>query len=178
MNKKDAMEKLVKFKFWHPTAIIDDETEIGYDIKIWHNTHIMEGAKIGDNCVIGQNCFIAGTVGNGCKIQNNVSIFKGVVLEDDVFMGPSSITTNVLTPRAFISRKDEFLPTLIKKGASIGAGAIIICGITIGEYALIGAGSVVTKNVPDYALVYGNPARIQGRVYKDGEVFKPEVKCF
>ena len=154
----------------HETAIFELPVDIGENTKIWHNTHITSDAKIGNNCTIGQNCYIAGIVGNGCRIQNNVSIFKGVTLEDDVFMGPSSITTNVLTPRAFINRKNEFKPTLIKKGASIGAGAILLCGITIFEYAMIGAGSVVTKTVPDYALVYGNPARLKGAVVKEGYV--------
>ena len=160
----------------HKTAIIGCSAKIGENTTIWHNTHITSDAIIGSNCTIGQNCYIAGIVGNGCKIQNNVSIFKGVVLEDDVFMGPSSITTNVLTPRAFINRKNEFKPTLIKKGASIGAGAILLCGIKIGEYAMIGAGSVITKDVPDYALVYGNPARIYDKVDKNGEIVKIGIK--
>jgi len=147
---------------------IDKNAIVGENTKVWHNTHITSEAKVGDNCTIGQNCYIAGIVGNGCKIQNNVNIFKGVTLEDDVFMGPNCTTTNVLTPRAFINRKNEFKPTLIKKGASIGAGSVIICGNIIGEYALVGAKAVVTKDVPPYALMYGTPARVHGRVNKDG----------
>ena len=169
-NPKNSIFKSGIIFRWHPTACIDNGAKIGVNVKIWHNTHITSDAIIGNNCTIGQNCYIAGIVGHGCKIQNNVNIFKGVILEDDVFMGPGAITTNVKNPRAFISRKNEFKPTLIKKGASIGAGAIIICGNTIGEYAMIGAGSVVTKSVSDYALVYGNPAKVQGSVFKEDYV--------
>lgn len=154
------------------SVYVDSGTKIGDYTRIWHNSHIASDAQIGDNCVIGQNCYIAGVVGNRCRIQNNVSIFKGVCLEDDVFVGPNAVFTNILTPRAFVNRKDEFIPTLIKKGASIGAGAIIICGNTIGRYAMIGAGSVVTKNVSEYNLVCGNPARVRGTVYENGEVVK------
>lgn len=162
----------------HLTAIIDIGAKVGNRTKIWHWTHIEKGSRIGSFCTIGQCCYIAGVVGNYCHIQNNVSIFKGVTLEDDVFVGPGVITTNILTPRAFVNRKDEFKKTLIKKGASIGAGVTIICGITIGEYALVGAGSVVTKDIPDYALVYGNPARLSGRVLKNGEVFKYKTNIY
>ncbi len=157
--------------FIHPSAIVDKSVEIGEGTKIWHFTHIMPGAKIGKNCVIGQNVFIASgaVIGNNIKIQNNVSIYDGVILEDDVFCGPSMVFTNVYNPRSFISRRSEFRKTLVKKGATIGANATIICGNTIGEYAFIGAGSVVTKDVPDYALVYGNPGKIKGWVCQCAE---------
>lgn len=150
--------------FIHPTAIIDEPCEIGEGTKIWHFCHIMKGAKIGKNCVIGQNVFIGKGVkiGNNVKIQNNVSVYEGVILEDDVFCGPSMVFTNVLNPRSHIPRKHEFKQTIVKKGATIGANATIICGHTIGEYAFIGAGAVVTKDVPPYALVIGNPAKITG----------------
>src|SRR4030043_229976 len=152
--------------FVHPTAVVDEPVEIGEGTRIWHFSHIMSGAKIGKNCLIGQNVFIGSgaILGNNIKIQNNVSIYDKVVLEDDVFCGPSMVFTNVFNPRSFISRKKEFRETLVKKGAAIGANATIICGNTIGQYAFIGAASVVTKNVPDYALVYGNPGRVKGWV--------------
>ncbi len=155
----------------HPSSIIDPEVFIGNGTKIWHFCHIMSGSFIGNNCVIGQNVFIAPKVrlGNGCKVQNNVSLYTGVVCEDDVFIGPSAVFTNVINPRAAIERKEEFRPTLIKKGASIGANATLVCGHTIGQYALIGAGSVVTQEVADYALVAGNPARQIGWVSAAGE---------
>ena len=171
-------EKIVPntYRFFHKTVVIDRGAKIGDNVKIWHNTHITSDAQIGNNCTIGQNCYIAGIIGNGCHIQNNVSIFKGVFLEDDVFVGPSAVFTNVLTPRAFINRKNELRPTLIKKGASIGAGAVIICGNIIGRYALVGAGAVVTKDVPEYALAYGNPARVRGMVCENGEIVKMNIK--
>ncbi|NLK52730.1 MAG: N-acetyltransferase [Syntrophomonadaceae bacterium] len=157
--------------FVHESSYIDEPCEIGHGTKIWHFCHVMAGAKIGQNCTIGQNVVIAPGVilGKGVKVQNNVSIYTGVICEDDVFLGPSMVFTNVINPRAFIERKEEFQTTLIKKGASIGANATILCGNTIGSYAFIGAGSVVSKNIPDYALVYGNPARIQGWVCQCGE---------
>jgi UDP-2-acetamido-3-amino-2,3-dideoxy-glucuronate N-acetyltransferase len=150
--------------FAHPTAVIDEPCEIGEGTKIWHFSHIMSGAKIGKGCTIGQNVMIAPevSIGNNVKIQNNVSVFEGVIIEDDIFLGPSMVFTNVTNPRSFISRKDEFKKTVVKKGATIGANATIICGNTIGKYAFIGAGAVVTKDAPDYALVVGNPARIMG----------------
>lgn len=148
--------------FVHPTAVIDEGAIIGSGTKVWHFSHIMNGARIGKNCVVGQNVFIASGVeiGNNVKIQNNVSVYTGVIVEDDAFLGPSMVFTNVINPRAFIERKDEFRTTLVKKGASIGANATVICGTTIGSYALIGAGAVVTKDVPDHALVIGTPGRI------------------
>ena len=150
--------------FAHETAVIDVPCRIGKDTKIWHFSHIMSGAEIGDRCNIGQNVVISSGVkiGNNVKIQNNVSVYEGVTLEDDVFCGPSMVFTNVINPRSHISRKHEFKQTLVKKGASIGANATIICGNTIGRYAFIGAGAVVTKDVPDYALVLGNPGRVAG----------------
>ena len=146
--------------FAHPTAIIDDGCQIGTGTKIWHYSHLMTGCVIGDNCTIGQNVFIAAkvSVGNNVKVQNNVSVYEGVICEDDVFIGPSVVFTNVINPRSSITRKNEYKKTWVKRGASIGANATIICGNEIGEYAFIGAGAVVTKNVPAYALVMGNPA--------------------
>lgn len=153
-----------------PTAIIEKGAMVGDGTKIWHFSHIMDGAVIGENCNIGQNVVVSPQVilGNNVKVQNNVSIYTGVVCEDDVFLGPSCVFTNVINPRSFISRKEEFKSTLVKKGATIGANATIICGIIIGEYAMIGAGSVVTKDVPDYALIVGNPGKQIGWIDKAG----------
>ena len=153
----------------HETTIVDDGAIIGNNSKIWHFSHIMR-AQIGENCSIGQNVFIANNVsiGNGVKIQNNVSIYEGVVLEDDVFVGPSVVFTNVINPRSFIERKTEYKTTLIKKGATIGANATIVCGNTIGEYAFIGAGCVITKTVKPYALMKGNPAKQDGWMSEAG----------
>lgn len=150
------------------SCVIELGSVIGNYTKIWHFSHIMPSAVIGNNCIIGDYCFIAGVVGDGCKIQNNVSIFKGVILEDDVFVGPSAVFTNVLLPRAFIEQKQVFEPTHVHKGVAIGAGAVIVCGITIGHYAFIGAGAVVTRNILPYAMVYGNPAKMQGWICKKG----------
>ena len=152
--------------FVHESTYIDEPCEIGKDTKIWHFSHIMMNAKIGNRCNIGQNVVISPGViiGNNVKIQNNVSVYTGVICEDDVFLGPSCVFTNVINPRSFIERKEEYKKTIVKKGASIGANATIVCGYDIGKYAFIGAGAVVTKNVPDYALVVGNPARIIGYV--------------
>ena len=157
--------------FIHPTATIDPGAEIGEGTKIWHYTHVMSGAKIGRNCVLGQNVFVGRNVriGNGVKIQNNVSVYEGVELEDYVFCGPSCVFTNVKTPRsAFPRSRDEYIPTLVKRGATIGANATIICGVTVGEWAFVAAGAVVTKDVPPYALVAGVPARIIGWVCQCG----------
>ena len=144
----------------HPTAIIDPNCQIGDGTKIWHFSHLMPHCKIGKNCNLGQNVFVAEgvTIGDHVKVQNNVSIYAGVEVEDDVFLGPSMVFTNVLNPRSFIERKSEFKKTLVRKGATIGANATIVCGNSIGRYALVGAGAVVTKPVPDYALMVGNPA--------------------
>lgn len=156
--------------FAHPTAVIDEGCHIGDDTRIWHFTHIMPGAVIGHHCIIGQNVFIGSNVqlGNNVKVQNNVSLYEGVTCEDDVFLGPSMVFTNVINPRSAVSRKNEYRKTVVKKGASIGANATIICGIEIGEYAFVGAGAVVTKTVLPYALVIGNPARQTGWVSEYG----------
>jgi len=154
----------------HRTAIVDGPPDIGNETYIRHFCHIMSGCKIGSGCSIGQNGFIASgvTIGNNVKIQNNVSIYEGVEIEDDVFIGPSVVFTNVSNPRASVDKKDQYEKTVVKKGATIGANATIVCGITIGEYAFIGAGSVITKDVPPFAMVVGNPARAIGTVDKDG----------
>lgn len=156
--------------FVHESSYVDDGVEIGEGTKIWHFSHILSGAKIGRNCIIGQNvCVERGvTIGDGCKLQNNVSVYKGVTLEDRVFCGPSCVFTNVYNPRAFIERKHEFRPTLVKTGATIGANATIVCGGTIGKYALVAAGAVVKKDVPDYAIVAGVPAKQVGWACKCG----------
>lgn len=160
--------------FKHESSYVDEGAEIGEGTKIWHFCHVMSGAKIGKNCSLGQNVNVGGKaiIGDGVKIQNNVSVYDNVVLEDDVFCGPSCVFTNVINPRAFVERKHEYKQTVIKKGASIGANATIVCGVTVGEYALIGAGSVVTKDVPAYALVYGSPARVRGKVDKEGNILE------
>lgn len=148
----------------HPTAVIDEGCIIGNGTKIWHFSHIMPGCEIGENCNIGQNVVVSSNVklGKNVRVQNNVSIYEGVICEDDVFLGPSMVFTNVINPRSAVSRKHEYLPTLVRKGASIGANATIVCGNEIGEYAFIGAGAVVTKPVPAYALIVGNPGRQTG----------------
>jgi UDP-2-acetamido-3-amino-2,3-dideoxy-glucuronate N-acetyltransferase len=150
--------------FSHETAVIDEGCEIGAGTKIWHFSHIMPRCRIGENCNIGQNVVISAEVvlGKNVKVQNNVSIYTGVICEDDVFLGPSMVFTNVINPRSAINRKNEYAKTVVKKGASIGANATIVCGHDIGQFAFIGAGAVVTKNVPDYALVMGNPAKQTG----------------
>jgi UDP-2-acetamido-3-amino-2,3-dideoxy-glucuronate N-acetyltransferase len=165
--------------FRHPTAVVDDGAEIGLGTKIWHFAHILPGTKIGARCVVSQNVMIGPkvTVGNGCKIQNNVSLYEGVTLEDDVFCGPSMVFTNVLYPRAHVNRRDEFLPTLIRRGASIGANATIVCGNTVGQYAMVGAGAVVTRDVADFALVLGAPAVRIGWVSRSGDRLGSDLLC-
>jgi UDP-2-acetamido-3-amino-2,3-dideoxy-glucuronate N-acetyltransferase len=150
--------------FAHESCYIDDGCQIGEGTKIWHFSHVMPGARIGRRCNIGQNVVIAPDVivGDNVKIQNNVSVYTGVTLEDDVFCGPSMVFTNVINPRSEISRKDEYRPTLVRRGATLGANATIVCGHTIGHHAFVGAGTVVTRDVPDYALVVGNPGRVVG----------------
>ncbi len=156
--------------FIHETSYVDDDVVIGTGTKIWLFCHILTGSRIGDNCSFGQNCVVGprAVVGNNVRVQNNVSIYERVTIEDDVFLGPSVVFTNVINPRSFIPRKHEYLPTLLKRGCTIGANATIVCGVTIGEYALVGAGSVVTRDVPPYGLVYGNPAKLHGWVSRTG----------
>jgi UDP-2-acetamido-3-amino-2,3-dideoxy-glucuronate N-acetyltransferase len=148
----------------HPTAVIDDGSEIGDGTKIWHFSHVMPNCRIGQNCNIGQNVVVSTDVvlGTNVKVQNNVSIYTGVTCEDDVFLGPSMVFTNVINPRSAINRKNQYAKTLVKHGATIGANATIVCGIEIGRFAFVGAGAVVTKSIPDYALVVGNPAKQTG----------------
>jgi UDP-2-acetamido-3-amino-2,3-dideoxy-glucuronate N-acetyltransferase len=176
---------LEKNYFVHETAVIDEPCEIGAGTKIWHFSHIMPDCKIGENCNLGQNVVISPQVvlGKNCKVQNNVSIYTGVVCEDDVFLGPSMVFTNVINPRSAVNRKSEYLQTRVGRGASIGANATIVCGNDIGEFAFIGAGAVVTKSVPPYALVVGNPGRHVGwmsefghrlRFDETGEAICPE----
>ncbi|MFT6099965.1 MAG: UDP-2-acetamido-3-amino-2,3-dideoxy-glucuronate N-acetyltransferase [Arenicella sp.] len=170
--------ELKKF-FVHESSYVDDGCEIGDNTSIWHFCHIISGTKIGERCNIGQNVVIGGNVivGNGCKIQNNVSIYEGVELEDDVFCGPSMVFTNVFTPRSHVSRKNEYLPTLVRQGATIGANATIVCGNEIGAFAFIGAGSVVTKPVQSQALMVGNPAMQIGWMCKCGERLPTSNHC-
>ena len=160
--------------FVHESCYIDDNVTIGENTKIWHFSHVLPHTVIGKNCSFGQNCVVGHkvTIGNGVKVQNNISIYEGVEIEDDVFLGHSCVFTNVINPRAFIQRKDEFKKTLLKKGCSIGANATIVCGVTIGEYALIGSGAVVNKDVKPYALMVGVPARQIGWVGISGDTLK------
>lgn len=157
--------------FIHESAYVDADCQIGAGTKVWHFSHLMRGCHLGENCNIGQNVVIAEgvTLGRGCKVQNNVSIYQGVTCEDEVFLGPSMVFTNVLNPRAAVSRKSEYRPTLLKKGTTVGANATIVCGHTLGEYCMIGAGAVVTRDVPAYALMTGVPARRTGWVSRHGE---------
>jgi len=160
--------------FVHESSIIDNDVEIGNGTKIWHFSHILSDTTIGKNCSFGQNCVVGPkvSIGSGVKVQNNVSIYEGVEVEEDVFLGPSCVFTNVVNPRAFIQRKDEFKKTLLRKGCSIGANATIVCGITIGEYALIGSGAVVNRDVKPYALMVGVPAKQIGWVGKSGDTLE------
>jgi len=154
-----------KTEFWvHPSSYVDQPCVIGAGTKIWHFSHIMKDCSIGERCNIGQNVVISPdvTIGNNVKIQNNVSVYTGCILEDDVFCGPSMVFTNVTNPRSHVIRRDEYKTTLVRRGASLGANSTIVCGVTIGAYAFVGAGSVVTHDLPDYALVFGNPARVRG----------------
>lgn len=155
----------------HDTAVVDEGATLGPNTRVWHFSHICSGAIIGDNCSIGQNVFVSNavTIGNNVKIQNNVSVYDEVTLENDVFCGPSMVFTNVNNPRSAINRKSEYRPTLVRQGATLGANCTIVCGITIGRYAFVGAGAVVTKNVPDYALMTGVPARHTGWMSAFGE---------
>ncbi len=165
--------------FVHDSAYIDDNCQIGPGTKIWHFCHVMTGAVIGSDCNIGQNVVVGPgvTIGNQCKIQNNVSVYPGVTLEDGVFCGPSMVFTNVYNPRAEIRKMDQVRTTLVKKGATLGANCTIVCGVTIGRYAFIGAGAVVNKDIPDHALVAGNPAKRIGYVCACGETLGEDLRC-
>ena len=166
--------------FAHETAVIDEGCDIGSGTKIWHFSHVMSNCKIGENCNLGQNVVVSPGVvlGNNVKIQNNVSIYTGVICEDDVFLGPSMVFTNVINPRSAINRKSEYAKTVVKKGATIGANSTIVCGHDIGQFAFIGAGALVTKNVPDYALVVGNPAKQTGWMSEYGHKLKFDQQGF
>ena len=157
-----AMEH--KDYFVHESSYVDEPCSIGPGTKVWHFSHVMKNSRIGERCNIGQNVVISPDVviGNNVKIQNNVSVYTGCILEDDVFCGPSMVFANVMNPRSHVARKDEYKTTLVRRGASLGANCTVVCGTTIGQYAFVGAGSVVTRDIPDYALVYGNPARVRG----------------
>jgi UDP-2-acetamido-3-amino-2,3-dideoxy-glucuronate N-acetyltransferase len=156
--------------FAHPAAIVDEAATVGAGTKIWHFSHVMKGARIGANCIFGQNCHVASDVviGNNVKVQNNVSIYTGTTIEDDVFLGPSCVLTNVTNPRSQVNRRALYERTVIRRGATVGANATIVCGIELGRYCFIGAGAVVVRNVPDYALVLGNPGRIAGWMSRHG----------
>ena len=163
----------------HESAYVDQGAQVGSGTRIWHFSHIMAGAKVGKNCSLGQNVNVGSkaVLGNWVKVQNNVSIYDDVVIEDEVFCGPSMVFTNVINPRAFIERKQEYKKTIVHRGASIGANATIVCGVMLGAYCFVGAGSVVTKDVPDYALVYGSPARQHGWVCTCGVKLNQDLTC-
>jgi len=165
--------------FIHESAYIDQPTEIGAGTRIWHFVHVLPHTKVGERCVLGQNVMVGPrvTIGDGCKIQNNVALYEGVTLGEDVFCGPSCVFTNVLTPRAHVERKSEFSPTWVGRGATIGANATIVCGNTIGDFAMIAAGAVVTHDVPDHALVAGIPGRIVGWVSRSGDRLGANLIC-
>ncbi|MBX3181880.1 MAG: N-acetyltransferase [Polyangiaceae bacterium] len=158
----------------HPSAVVDAGARLGAGTRVWHFAHICAGARLGERCMVGQGCYVASSarLGRGVKLQNNVSVYDGVTLEDEVFCGPSAVFTNVLNPRAFVSRRDEYRPTLVRRGASIGANATLVCGVTLGEYCLIGAGAVVTRDVPAHALMVGVPARRLGWVSRRGHALR------
>ena len=172
-GKREAIEEKTSY-FVHESSFLDEGASLGEKTKVWHFCHILSGTTIGDNCSFGQNCVVGPNVkvGNGVKVQNNISIYEGVEVEDDVFLGPSMVFTNVINPRAFIIRKEEFKKTLLKKGCSIGANVTVVCGVKIGEYALIGSGAVVNKDVKPYALMVGVPAKQIGWVGKSGNTLE------
>ena len=163
----------------HESAYVDDGAVVGAGTRIWHYTHVMPGARIGERCSLGQNVNVGSgaVLGNGVKVQNNVSIYDDVLIEDDVFCGPSCVFTNVINPRSFVERKHEYMKTTVRRGASIGANATVVCGAELGEYCFVGAGSVVTRNVPAYALVYGSPARVHGWVCRCGMKLGENLVC-
>jgi UDP-2-acetamido-3-amino-2,3-dideoxy-glucuronate N-acetyltransferase len=165
--------------YLHESAIVDPGAKIGNGTQIWHFTHVMATAEIGENCVLGQNVFVGNKVviGNNVKVQNNVSLYEGVICDDDVFLGPSMVFTNVINPRSSVNRKEEFKTTHVKKGASIGANATIVCGVVLGEYCFIGAGAVITKDVLPFALMVGVPAKQKGWVSRAGVILKEDLTC-
>jgi len=182
MHKNELVAMHAKdggFYYRHESSYVDEGAEVGEGTKIWHFSHVMSGARIGARCSLGQNVNVGGraVLGNNVKVQNNVSIYDDVIIEDYVFCGPSMVFTNVINPRAFVERKHEYKETRVKRGASIGANATIVCGVTVGEYCFVGAGSVVTKDVPAYALVYGSPARQHGWVCRCGVKLGEDLVC-
>jgi UDP-2-acetamido-3-amino-2,3-dideoxy-glucuronate N-acetyltransferase len=182
-TRKDAeyeeKDKKMNNTFIHETSVVDAGAKIGSGSKIWHFSHVMGTAEMGENCILGQNVFVGNNVklGSNVKVQNNVSLYEGVVCEDDVFLGPSMVFTNVINPRSSVNRKNEFKPTLVKRGASIGANATIVCGIILGEYCFIGAGAVITKDVKPFALMVGVPARQKGWVSRSGVILGEDLVC-